>query len=406
MVAFLLAVPTYWTHPEGRGPEEVFFDHPTPLHTPGTLRRTLDSLIPLVDSGVSVAVVAATATPELGPAVETWVREILTSPPLPYPVVWFFPSHLTLLQDFLHRQGKEAWVDLLSLDGYGAIRNLTLVLANLLEAEVLVSLDDDEVIEDEEFLSKISADLAFLGQKHPVFGLAGPYENEDRQVMVPEPQTPWGMVWPKLRLMNQTVAGLLDRKELLPRTPLALGGNMALPAKLFRRLPFDPQIPRGEDVDYVANAAMWGIPFFFDKNLRVLHLPPEKPHPTWLKLRQDLRRFAYARRKLREQELHPEMVRVSPLELAPYPGNFLTDELEKKAYHSHALLALEYLAAGDAEGARETLQNLCLFQQETSCPENAFRAYLDLTSRWQELQTWLADAEIAALARQTLWGQP
>lgn len=406
MVAFLLAVPTYWTHPEGRGREEVFFDHPTPLHTPGTLRRTLDSLIPLIDSGVAVGLVAATAAPELGPAVEAWVQEILTSPPLPYPVVWFFPSHLTLLQDFLRRQGKEAWVDLLSLDGYGAIRNLTLVLANLLEAEVLVSLDDDEVIEDREFLSKISADLAFLGQKHPVFGLAGPYENEDRQVMVPEPQTPWGMVWPKLRYMNQTMAGLLDRKELLPRTPLALGGNMALPAKLFRRLPFDPHIPRGEDVDYVANAAMWGIPFFFDKNLRVLHLPPEKPHPTWLKLRQDLRRFAYARRKLREQELHPEMVRVSPLELAPYPGNFLTDELEEKAYHSHALLALEYLAAADAEGARQTLQNLCLFQQETSCPENAFLAYLDLTNRWQELQTWLADADIAAQVRQILWGQP
>ena len=151
---------------------------------------------------------------------------------------------------------------------------------------------------------------------------------------------------------------------------------------------------------------MWGIPFFFDKNLRILHLPPEKPHPTWLKLRQDLRRFAYARRKLREQESHPDLVRVSPLELAPYPGNFLTDELEDKAYHSHALLALEYLAGGDADGARETLQNLCLFQQENTCPHNAFQAYLDLTTRWQELQTWLADPEIAAQVRQVLWGQP
>lgn len=406
MSSFLLAVPTYWTYPEGYGHEGVFFDHPTPLQTPGTLRRTLDSFIPLVDSGVSVVVVAAATAPELQPALEAWLQRLVASPPLPYPVTLFLPSHLARLQDFLRHQGKEAWVDLLSLGGYGAIRNLTLVLANLLEAEVLVSLDDDEVIEDQEFLRKISADLARLGRQHRIFGLAGPYVNPDGRVLVPEPEAPWGQEWPKLRLMNQTLAGLLDSKELLPRTPLALGGNMVLPANLCRRLPFDPRIPRGEDVDYVANAAMWGIPFFFDRNLRVLHLPPEKPHPTWLRLRQDLMRFAYARRKLREQEPHPELVRVSPPELAPYPGDFLTGELEQKAYRSHTLLALEYLAAGDTEGARQTLQNLCLFQQENTWPENAFRAYLDLTSRWQELQAWLADPEMAAQARQAVWGQP
>lgn len=406
MVAFLLAVPTYWTHPEGRGGEELFFDHPTPLNTPGTLRRTLESLVPLVEpGGVAVGVVAAPTAAELSPAMEAWLEELLASPPLPYPVVLFGPSHLALLKDFLRRQGKEAWVDLLSLTGYGAIRNITLVLANLLEAKVLVSLDDDEVVEDTEFLAKISADLAYLGQHYSVFGLAGLYENANGRVFVPEPDTPWGLFWPKLRWMNQTFAKLLSSKEVLPRTPLALGGNMVLPAKLFRRLPFDPCIPRGEDVDYVANAAKWGIPFFFDKNLRILHLPPEKPHPTWLKLRQDLVRFAYARRKLREQEPHPELVRVSPLELAPYPGNFLTDELEEKAYRSHTLLALEYLAAGDAEGARRTLDNLHLLQQENTCRENAFRSYLDLAARWQKMQTWLADPEIAAQARQALWGQ-
>ncbi|MEJ2226505.1 MAG: hypothetical protein P8X49_15375 [Syntrophobacterales bacterium] len=363
MVAFLLAVPTYWTHPEVCGEEEIFFDHPTPLNTQGTLRRTLESLVPLVEPGVvAVGVVAAPSAADLSPTMEAWLEELLTSPPLPYPVVLFCPSHLALLKDFLRGQGKEAWVDLLSLTSYGAIRNITLVLANLLESEVLVSLDDDEVVEDKEFLAKISADLAYLGRQYSVFGLAGLYENADGRVFVPEPETPWSLFWPKLRWMNQTFAKLLNSKEVLPRTP-------------------------------------------FDKNLRILHLPPEKPHPTWLKLRQDLVRFAYARRKLREQEPHPELVRVSPLGLAPYPGNFLTDDLEEKAYRSHTLLALEYLAAGDAEGARHTLDNLQLLQQENTCGENAFRSYLDLAARWQELQTWLGDSEIAAQARRVLWGQ-
>jgi hypothetical protein len=404
MVAFFLAIPTYWTHPEGKGGEDIIFDHPSPLNTPGTLRRTLESLIPLITPGVTVGVVAAAAAPELSPLVEAWVGELLTSPPLPYPVVFFSASHLEVFQDFLRRQGKEEWGSLLSLAGYSAIRNLTLVLANLWHAEVLVSLDDDEVIEDKDFLTRIIADLAVLGRRHPICGLAGVYLNADGRIYLPEPETPWALFWPKLRWMNQTFAGLLEAEEPLPPTPLGLGGNLALPVSLFRRLPFDPGIPRGEDVDYVVNARMRGIPFFLDQDLRVLHLPPEKPHPTWLRLRQDLVRFAYARRKLREQEPHPDLVRVSAQELAPYPGNFLMDDLEERAHRSHTLLALEYLAAGDTAGARQTLENLRLLQQENQRPQNAFRTYLDLTSRWQELQNWLAHPEVAAQARRALWG--
>jgi hypothetical protein len=404
MVAFFLAIPTYWTHPEGHGGEDIIFDHPTPLNIPGTLRRTLESLIPLVNPGVTVGVVAATAAPELNPMVEARVWELLTSPPLPYPVVFFSASHLAVFQDFLRRQGKDDWGALLSLAGYGAIRNLTLVLANLHEAEVLVSLDDDEVIEDKDFLTRITADLTLLGKRHPVCGLAGLYLNANGQVYLSEPEAPWALFWPKLRWMNQTFAELLEAEEPLPRTPLALGGNLALPASVFRQLPFDPLIPRGEDVDYVVNARMWGIPFFLDKNLRILHLPPEKPHPTWLRLRQDLVRFAYARRKLREQEPYPGLVRVSAQELVPYPGNFLMDDLEERAHRSHSLLALEYLTAGDTEGAHQTLENLRLLQQMNQGTQNTFRAYLDLTTRWHELQTWLADPGVAAQARRALWG--
>ena len=55
MTAYWVAIPTYWTHPGGAGPEEIVFDHPTPLDTPGTLRRTLESLIPLA-AGLPVIV--------------------------------------------------------------------------------------------------------------------------------------------------------------------------------------------------------------------------------------------------------------------------------------------------------------------------------------------------------------
>jgi len=40
MRSYWVAIPTYWTHPGGEGPEAIVFDHPTPLDAPGTLRRT------------------------------------------------------------------------------------------------------------------------------------------------------------------------------------------------------------------------------------------------------------------------------------------------------------------------------------------------------------------------------
>jgi hypothetical protein len=53
------------------------------------------------------------------------------------------------------------------------------------------------------------------------------------------------------------------------------------------------------------NARMFGIPFFLDNTLGITHLPPDKPHPAWLRLRQDLVRFCYTRLKLRQQEPGP-----------------------------------------------------------------------------------------------------
>ncbi len=193
MRGYLVAIPTYWTHPGGDGPEEIVFDHPTPLDTPGTLRRTLESLTPLAAQGVEVevSVVAAATAPALEAAVARRVREVIESPPLPYPVRLFAAPHLSILQDFCRTQGRAEWLPLLSLAGYSQIRNLTLILATICQAGALLSLDDDEVIADPDFLAKVEADLELLGREHPVFGLAGIYRNADGGVLLPEPAAPW-----------------------------------------------------------------------------------------------------------------------------------------------------------------------------------------------------------------------
>ena len=47
-----------------------------------------------------------------------------------------------------------------SLSGYGAIRNLGLLVANVLGFDAVVFLDDDEVVDDPEFLTKAMYGLA------------------------------------------------------------------------------------------------------------------------------------------------------------------------------------------------------------------------------------------------------
>jgi len=404
MRGYWVAIPTYWTFPGGEGPEEIVFDHPTPLDAPGTLRRTLESLMPLAAQGVEVVVVAAATAPTLEAVVESRVREVLDAAPLPHPVRLAAASHLEALRDFCRTGGREEWLPLLSLAGYSQIRNLTLILANIGGAEVLVSLDDDEVVADPDFMMKITEDVALLGQEHPVFGLAGVYRNRDGGVLLPEPAAPWADAWPKMRWLNAALTELVLTGPRLKPTYLGFGGNLALPAALYQRLPFDPALTRGEDTDYLLNARIFNIPFFLDNTLSIIHLPPDKPHPTWLRLRQDLVRFCYSRLKLRQQEPAPGRARVTPRELKPYPGNFLEDDLSLRAFRSHTLLALDYLDRGDPEGARQTLMNLVLMERLERTGAGVYGKYLDTVSRWQGLQAWLAQPEAAARARRVLWG--
>ncbi len=134
--------------------EEVIYDHPTPLDADGTLWRFLDSTQKLTDTNTQVVVVAAAAAESLQVAVEQRVSNLLTSHPQPRPPLLFSYSHLEKLQLYCRQQGHEDFCGLLSLSGYASIRNLTLVLANLLGADVMVSLDDDEIIADAEFLGQ------------------------------------------------------------------------------------------------------------------------------------------------------------------------------------------------------------------------------------------------------------
>jgi hypothetical protein len=250
----------------------------------------------------------------------------------------------------------------------------------------------------------VAVDCAELSQEHPAFGLAGLYRHADGSLLLPEPQTSWAGVWPKMRWLNAALTDLTAPGPRLRPTYLGFGGNLTLSRSLWHQVPFDPALTRGEDVDYLINARMFGLPFFLDRDLAIVHLPPEKPHPTWRRIRQDVLRFAYTRLKLQQQEPGAGMVQLRAQDCKPYPGNFLGDDLMNRAVQCHTLLALEYLASGDPEGARHSLETMVLLQQLLEHGQGVWRRYMELVSQWREFQTWLSAPEVAKAARRAIWG--
>lgn len=94
---------------------------------------------------------------------------------------------------------------------------------------------------------------------------------------------------------------------------------MALHARAFTRVAFDPFITRGEDLDYLFNMRMFGYDVWFDNEWTVRHLPPEseKRSPRFM---QDVYRWYYERAKLTFAAHQKELIPVTAASLMPYPA--------------------------------------------------------------------------------------
>ncbi len=326
----LITVPTYWTFPEGKGGyERVSYDHPTPLDRAGTLPRLLESLKGLKGPDFMVFTIAATAAPELEADAEAKVEGLIAPFRRSFPIACFGAKDLGFLKERLGKLGFTK--GFFSLQGYGNVRNLQILIAQALGAEVMISLDDDEVVSDTDFLSKA---LDFMGEDwggSRVFGKGGFYLDASGRKLPPiekEPSREEGNLFArKLGIMKEALGMLERRPGRLVKTGFVYGGNMVIHRELFVQVPFDPYIPRGEDIDYVINARLMGFRFFFDKELAVVHLPP----PTRDHLKEDVIRFIYERFKLGAARKVPGLEPVPVEELDPYPGAFLRGGLEEEA---------------------------------------------------------------------------
>ena len=130
---------------------------------------------------------------------------------------------------------------------------------------------------------------------------------------------------------------------------------------------------------------MFGFHFFLDRELSIKHLPPKKTHPVWKRFREDIYRFLYEKAKIDSQRDLPNMNKVTSHDFDPYPGNFLTNELEDMIFKANIMLAMDYLSNGDIESAKQTMNNIYLSKYDAMPKFNVFDAFIELQKDWKNL---------------------
>lgn len=322
-----MIIPTYWSTPDL--PSWGTFDHPTPLTEEGTLGRTLESL----EAAAYPAPVVLFPVP-MDPRIEARVREIAAGRTLDIRI--FSPADHRRICAALGRSGFSPEL-LLAIDmgSYGGVRNMGLLYAAFHGFENVIMIDDDECIDGDYRRRALRAmgdklgDAEVLGKTGCVVDAAGRKFYDGQASRVVEG-------WPKDELFNEAVKEALEASESLSPCTVAFGGNMVINRRLFLQVPFDPFGSRGEDDDYVLNARYCGFSFFFDQELLLLHLPPERQDGYWRRQRQDILRFKYLREKLR-------CCGIDPNSLDVFLRHFTQADLEYKAVSSSIRAARRFI---------------------------------------------------------------
>ena len=334
----LVVIPTYVSgRPSNSAKKDgVVYDHATPLAFEGELPRCLKSLNRVRGIG-AVAVLVASE-----PGVEEHAAEKVRGIAAQFPLLSIMVVTSNEL-DTIRRRFEQLRLGRLEfevgLSGYSAIRNLGLVLANILSFDSVVFIDDDEIVEDVDFLEKGMYGLGKLTRRGiPILAKTGYYVNEEGTYHSMSQDKWYNRSWNQGRAFNQWIDQAV-RGPRLSRSNHVCGGCLALHKEAFRRLSFDPWIPRGEDLDYLLNLRMYGSDIWFDNKWTLRHLPP-KGISEGRRFRQDIFRWLYEFRKMEFSRTQIDLQQVKPSSLEPYPGPFLQPGIERRVRRTALLRSI------------------------------------------------------------------
>ena len=295
------------------------YDHTTSIAQQGELGRCLSSLEKVEGLGLVIILVAADAGIENQAAEK--VQAVAAAHPQVNTLVMGAPE-LALVRQRMEQLNIGLLRTEIGLSGYGAVRNLGLVVANTLGFDAVVFLDDDEVVDDPRFLQHAMYGLGKLTKKGiPILAKTGFYLN-DRGSYLSKWEDKWyNRFWQQGRAFNEWISSAMKGPRL-SRSNHVCGGCLAIHKEAFKRLAFDPWIARGEDLDYMLNLRMYGSDIWFDNKWMLHHLPP-KTQSEGDRFRQDIFRWIYEYRKLEYSRALIDLQQIKPKSLEPYPGPFL-----------------------------------------------------------------------------------
>jgi len=375
-----VAVPTYWSYPTNKVGDEIsIFDHPSALNSQGTLARTLECFRHLT-MDFHIVIVVAVSHPDLSSKAH---KKVL-------PIAKPFTDNLSIYMvspENLHLINRHLEEPMLRLDSYENIRNVQLAVPYAMGADVVVGIDDDEIIEDSAYLEKV---VRYIGKEYNgdfIGGLAGPYydRNGSFQLEGAEQLNKSKNIFRKKNyFMNEALKKVMREAPLqgIVKSNVAFGGNMCMARKTIEQICHDPFIPRGEDYDYVINAKMKGINFYFQPDMKITHLPPDssgsQSGDNMRKMIADIQRFIYMREKSKYHHKHYPEERIDIDYLMPYPGVYLDDriELQREAIQCLDELYSEYRRQNSPE---DFVKNAARLARNKT---KEFFAYRD---KWQKL---------------------
>jgi len=324
-----IIIPTYISSQRYNTDLDVLatYDHVTPLSHQGELPRCLQSLIDNdVDCTVFVLVVSEQGIEE---AASNKVADILAA----------FSGALDLrlidhevLERFNLRAdalGVGTVKEGVGLAGYGAIRNLGLMLAAVGGFTECIFIDDDEIVDDPEFLDKAVYGLGKLTKAGvPVLVKTGYFSDKHGNWKSTQKSTWYNYFWRQGELFNAWMTKAMTGARLTRSNGL-YGGLCAMHREAFIRVSFDPWIARGEDLDYLLNVRMFGGDVWFDNKWHIRHLPPPSRNESQ-RFKQDIYRWIYEHRKLEYSKSQIDLIQITPHSLDPYPGPFLEHSIGRR----------------------------------------------------------------------------
>ncbi|WP_251212412.1 glycosyltransferase [Adlercreutzia murintestinalis] len=335
----VVIVPTFITSPRRRSEAKGIvanYDHTTDINQPGELERCLESLTGV--EGIGVVLVLVVADHNIEAEANAKVRATVARfPELDAIVVG--QLELDLVRQRMQQLGIDGVTTQIGLRGYGAVRNMGLVLACTLGFDAAVFIDDDEIIDDPAFLRKAMYGLGKLTKKGiPILAKTGYYLNDQGSFLSKWEDKWYNRFWQQGRAFNEWIRAAMQGPRI-SRSNHVCGGCLAVHKEAFKRLSFDPWIPRGEDLDYLLSLRMYGSDIWFDNQWQVRHLPPPGKSEG-NRFRQDIFRWMYEHDKLEYSHSIIDLQKITPASLRPYPGPFLEKGLRRRIWLTALLRSL------------------------------------------------------------------